>query len=238
MRGRLRFFAGRNQMDIENLGPAVIDQLVEKGLVRHFADLYTLKKEQLASLERMGEKSSENLIIGIEAGKGRGLARLLAALGIRHVGGRAAEVLAQHFGDVDAIAAASVEELTAIDEIGPVIAESIHRFFVADAGRDAIGRLKDAGVKMTAELRRAAGGQPLAGMTVVVTGTLEGFSRSEAEQAVKAAGGRVASSVSKSTAFVVVGQSPGSKAEKARTLGVETIDEAEFLRRLGRTSVK
>jgi len=237
LRERLKFFAGRGQMDIENLGPAVIDQLVGRGLVRHFADLYRLRPEQLVELERMGRKSSENLIRAIEASKHRGLARLLAGLGIRHVGGRAAEVLAERFGDLDAVAAASIEELTDIDEIGPVIAESIRRFFDSDAGRGAVRRLKDVGVKMTAEMTAApAGGAgPLEGKTVVVTGTLDHFSRKEAEDAIRAAGGRAAAGVSKNTDFVVVGASPGSKADKARALGVEIIDEAEFRRRIGRT---
>jgi len=235
LRERIEFFAGRGQMDIENLGPAVIDQLVGRGLVRHFADLYGLTKDQLVELERMGDKSSQNLIEAIEASKRRGLVRVLAGLGIRHVGGTAAQALADHFGDMDAIAGASAEELTAVEDIGPIIAESVRQFFTSPAGRDAVARLKAAGVKMTADRTAATVRElPLAGKTVVITGTLGGFSRSQAEQAVKDAGGRAASSVSKKTDFVVVGESPGSKAEKARTLGVEIIDEREFLRRLGR----
>jgi len=149
------------------------------------------------------------------------------------VGGRAAEVLAEHFGDVDKIASAPVEELTEVNEIGPVIAQSVHDFFHSPSGREMIERLKAVGVKMTAERIAPAGPQPLAGKTVVVTGTLQTLSRSEAEAAVKAAGGKAASSVSKSTAFVVVGDSPGSKADKARQLGVEVLDEQEFLKRIG-----
>jgi len=238
IRERLEFFAGRGQMDIENLGPAVIDQLVSRGLVKHFADLYRLTKEQLVDLERMADKSSENLLAAIERSKGRGLARLLAGIGIRHVGNRAAENLAEHFGDIDAIAAADVEQLAEVAEIGPIIAESIHQFFASRQGREAIERLKAVGVKMTAEKRpaAAAGPLPLDGKTVVVTGSLEKFSRAEAEQAIKDAGGKAASSVSSKTDFVVVGDSPGSKADKARMLGIETIDEAEFLRRLGRAN--
>jgi len=233
LRERLKFYAGRNQMDIENLGPAVIDQLLDTGLVSHFADLYSLKKEDLVALERMGEKSSENLLAAIEAGKTRGLSRLIAGLGIRHVGGRVADVLAAQFGDIDAISAASVEQLTEIDEIGPVIAESIHGFFGGEAGADTIRRLKDAGVRMTAPKQAAgAGEEPLAGRTVVVTGTLAGFSRSQAQAAIKAAGGHVTSSVSSKTDFVVIGENPGAKADKARRLGVEIIDETEFKRRL------
>ena len=236
IRERLKFFAGRNQMDIENLGPAIVDQLVERGLVRHFADLYALRTEDLVGLERMGDKSSENLLAAIEASKSRGPSPLLAALGIRHVGGRVAEVLAGHFGGVDAVAAAGEQELTEIDEIGPVIAASVHQFFHGDAGRGLVRRLKQAGLDMTGPKRRPpAGGQagPLAGKTVVVTGSLANFSRKEAKDAIKAAGGRAASSVSAKTDFVVGGESPGAKADKARSLGVEVIDEAEFVRRLG-----
>ena len=249
IRERLRFFAARDQMDIETLGPAIIDQLVDKGKVNHFADLYLLKKEDLLGLEKeyvrsegqakdrkpatMQEKSAGKLVEAIAASKHRGLTRLLAALGIRHVGGRASEVLAEHFGGVDKIAAAPVEELTEVNEIGPVIAQSVYDFFHSPSGIEMIERLKAVGVKMTAERSAPAGPQPLAGKTVVVTGTLETLSRSEAEAAIKAAGGKTASSVSKNTAFVVVGDSPGSKADKARQLGVEIVDEKEFLKRLG-----
>jgi len=247
LRERLRFFAGRGQMDIETLGPAVVDRLVEGGLVKHFADLYRLKPDDLVGMEmsrhtredgkevisRMQEKMAANLLKAIEASKDRGLARVLAGLGIRHVGGRAADVLAEHFGDVDALAAATVEQLTEIHEIGPVIAESVHRFFHDRAGKDTIKRLKSASVKLTAPKRKAGAAQPLAGKTVVVTGSLKGFSRKEAEDAVKSAGGRAAASVSKNTDFVVAGESPGAKADKAKKLGVEIIDEAQFVRRLG-----
>jgi len=237
IRERLEFYAGRGQMDIENLGPAVIDQLVSRGLVKHFADLYLLTREQLVDLDRMAEKSSQNLLASIKQSKGQGLARLLAGIGIRHVGNRAAEDLAEHFGDIDTLAAAEAEQLTEVADIGPVIAESVRAFFTSQHGGEAIARLKAVGVKMTVERKPSAaeGELPLEGKTVVVTGTLGGLSRTEAEQAVKAAGGNAVKSVSKNTDFVVVGESPGSKADKARSLGIETIDEAEFLRRLGRT---
>ncbi len=237
IRERLRFFAGRDQMDIDTLGPAVIDQLVTRGLVKHFADIYALRKEEIAGLERMGEKSAENLLAAIEESKSRGPARLLAAMGIRHVGGRVAEVLIGHYEGIDALAAASQEELTEIDEVGPVIAATVCEFFASDAGRETIARLKNAGVKMSVEKRRQAdeANLPLVGKTVVVTGTLEGFSRREAQDAIKMAGGKVASSVSKKTDFVVAGDNPGSKAKTARELGVETIDCQEFLKRIGRS---
>ena len=168
------------------------------------------------------------------ASKDRGLERLLPGLGIRHVGGRVADVLTGHFRDIDRIAQASVEELTAVPEIGPVIAESVYAFFHSEAGRQAVDRLRQAGVKIASQAPAQAGPQPLAGKTVVVTGTLEKLSREEAEAAIQAAGGRATSSVSGKTSFVVVGADAGSKADKARKLGVETIDEGEFLRRLGR----
>lgn len=234
IRERLRFFAARDQMDIENLGPAVIDQLVDRNMVNHFADLYTLKADEIAKLERMGEKSAANLVAAIEKSKARPAQNVLAAMGIRHVGGRVAEVLVDHFGSIPAIAAAGEEDLTAAEDIGPVIAASVREFFDSPAGREAMQRLADVGLKMEAPKRAKAADLPLAGKSVVVTGTLEGFSRKEAEDAIKAAGGKSASSVSKNTAFVVVGADPGSKADKARQLGVEIIDEAEFARRLGR----
>ncbi len=236
LKERLIFFAGRGQMDIENLGPALVDQLLDSGLVRNFADLYELKQSQLAGLERMAEKSSGNVVEAIQASKSQGLIRLLRAFGIRHVGARAAEVLAGKFGGIDGIASASVEQLTEIDEIGPVIAESVHQFFRSDPGRQTIDRLKAVGVVMTAKLTAQAGEGLLAGKTVVVTGTLESMSRSEALDAIKIAGGKATSSVSAKTDFVVAGPGAGSKAAKAQALGVELIDEAEFLRRLGRSS--
>ncbi len=237
IRERLEFYAGRNQMDIEGLGPAVVDQLVSKGLVEHLGDLYSLRNDQLITLERMGERSAKNLLEAIEASKKRGLERLIAALGVRHVGHRAAEVLSQRFGNIESLAKARAEGLTKVDEIGPVIAESIHSFLHSDAGGEVLRRLKAAGVSMSAsEPAPAAGGKrPLIGMTVVVTGILEFFTRNAAAAAIKAAGGFTASSVSIKTDFVVVGASAGSKADKARKLGVEIIDEAELLKRLGKT---
>ncbi|MDP6045900.1 MAG: NAD-dependent DNA ligase LigA [Phycisphaerae bacterium] len=234
-RERLGFFAGRDQMDIENLGPAVVDQLVDSGLVTHFAELYGLEAEKLVALERMGEKSAANLLKAIETSKSRGLARVLAALGIRHTGGRASGILTGAFGDVDAIAAASIEELTAIDEIGPTIAQSVYDFFNSPVGRETISSLKSAGVQMTGAAAEAPaeGSAALAGKKIVVTGTLDGFSRREAKEAIETAGGRASSSVSSKTDFVVAGASPGSKVTKAQGLGVEVIDEEEFKRRLG-----
>ena len=190
----------------------------------------------------MGEKSAANLVQTIRTSKDRGLARVLAGLGVRHVGGRVAEVLAGHFKDIDAVMAASADELTAVPEIGPVIAQSICGFFRSPAGIEVITRLRQAGVKLSAVLPDVPGdgaiGLPLAGKTVVVTGTLANFSRSAAEGAIKSAGGRATSSVSASTSFVVAGETPGSKVDRARTLNVEVIDEAEFIRRLGGQGTK
>jgi len=233
LKQRLQFFAGRGQMDVENLGPAIVDQLVDSGLVKHFADLYRLAKPQLLGLERMGEKSATALLANIQASKDRGMERLLAGLGIRHVGGRASQVLTEHFGGIDELAKAAQEELSAVHEIGPVIAASIYQFFHATQGREMIRQLKEVGVKMTADrARRAPVKTPLAGKSVVVTGTLANYTRSQIEQKIKGAGGRVSSSVSKATDFVLVGADPGSKADKAKALGVRTLSQQELERML------
>lgn len=246
IRQRLEFFAGRDQMDIDGLGPSAVDQLVTAGAVRNFADLYRLDLGKLADVGGMfvtkdsenkiikeTTKTASNLLAAIEASKGRRLARVLAGLGIRHVGGRAATVLASHFGSVDALAAASLEELTAVGEIGPVIAQSVYNFFHSEAGRETIEHLRQVGVDMTEPANAQAATGPLLGKNIVVTGSLQGFTRSQAEAAIVQAGGRVTSSVSKNTDFVVAGAEAGSKLDKAQKLGVEVIDEAEFVRRLG-----
>jgi DNA ligase (NAD+) len=251
-REHLKFFAGRNQMDIDGLGEAVVDRLIEEGLVTHFADLYHLQAGQIVGLKmgehvnekgtvvehRLQEKSAANLLAGIEASKSRGMARVLASLGVEHVGGRASQLLAKAFPDIDTLSQAGQPELTAIDEVGPTIAGSLRAFFDSPGGRDTIGRLREAGVDLTSHQYRQGdqgdtpGARPMEGLSIVVTGTLEGFSRKEAKDAIEAAGGRAASSVSGKTSFVVAGESPGSKLDKARRLGVEVIDEVEFARRL------
>ena len=226
---RLGFFAGRGQMDIEGLGEALVEQLVDTGLVRHFGDLYRLKKDQLVELERMGEKSAENLVNGIAQSKGRGLARLLAGLGIRHVGGRVAELLADHFGDIDKLAAAGEEEISQVEGIGPVIASAVRQFFASPRARELIRDLKTVGVKTAVQrAARPAGPLPLEGKSVVVTGTLEHYSRTEIEETIRRCGGKATSSVSQNTDFVLVGEDPGSKADKARQLGVKIVTEKEF----------
>lgn len=231
LKERLRYFAGRGQMDIERLGVSLIEQLVDRGLVQGFADLYRLRKEDLAALQRMGEKSAQNVLDGIEDSKTRPLWRFLAALGIRHVGGQSAQVLAEHFGSLAALREASREELEAIDQIGPVMAESIYGYLHEPRHQAVIDDLLAAGVQPQAEAARARTGA-FSGKTVVVTGSLEHFSRQQAQQAIKDAGGKASSSVSKKTDFVVAGAEPGSKLDKARELGVAVIDERQFMEML------
>ena len=236
LRESIIFYAGRNQMNIDTLGPEIVEQLIEAGLISHIVDLYHLRLEQIIPLEGFAEVSARNLLRGIEDSKTCGLSRLLAGLGIRHVGGRAAGILAQRYRNIDNITAADVNELTGIREIGEKIAASIFDYFHSEQTRQTVRKLKAAGVQTTVTKaeRTPPADQPLAGKTVVVTGTLEGFSRQEAKDAIAAAGGHATSSISKSTDFLVVGADPGAKVEKAQTLGVEIIDEAEFLRRLGK----
>ena len=232
VRGSILHFASRGAMDIRGLGAALVEQLVEKGLVSDYADLYALGRDELAGLERMGEKSADNLLAQIEESKRRPFARVLHALGIRHVGARVAQVLADSFGDADELAAASEEELAAIEEIGPVIAASIRGFFHSPRNAEVVSKLRRAGVN----LRAARGGRrrtALSGKTVVLTGALERRTRDEAAAAVVEAGGRVTSSVSSKTDLVVAGRDPGSKLKRARELGVRVIDEEELDRLLG-----
>jgi len=235
LKERLRYFAGRNAMDVEGLGDKLVDQLVNDGLVKSYGDLYGLTLEQLAGLERMGQKSSEKLLAGIEASKSRGLARLLNALAIRHVGARLAAVLAENFGSIDALAAVSEEELSEVNEVGPVIAKSVYEYLHGDYGRDTIAELKRQGVNMEAPItvKKSASGV-LAGKTLVVTGTLARYARDEIEELIAQLGGRAASSVSKKTDYVVAGEKAGSKLEKAQALGVAVISEDEFDKLIGK----
>jgi len=234
LKERIRFFAGRNAMDIEGLGDKLVDQLVEKGLVRSYADLYRLTLEPLAGLERMGKKSSENLLAGIAASKDRGLARLLAALSIRHVGARVAAVLAENFRDLSELEQADVERLSQINEIGEIIAQSVYDFLHGDHGRAVIDDLRGVGVNMESKAKPAdAAAGPLAGKTFVVTGTLAKYGRDEIESLIAQLGGRATSSVSKNTDYVLAGEKAGSKLDKAKKLGVTVIDEAEFERMIG-----
>jgi DNA ligase (NAD+) len=228
LKERLRYFAGRGQMDIEHLGPALIDQLIENGLVKNFADLYRLEESQLAGLERMAQKSAANVIATISESKTRPLWRLVAALGIRHIGGQSAQILAEHFGSLSALMEAQEEELADIDQIGPTMAKSIREYFSDPENRSVIDQLMQAGMKPEPPEKRRL--TALAGKTFVVTGTLEHFTRQQAEQAIRQAGAKTSSSVSKKTGFVLAGENPGSKLDKAKKLGVEIIDEKQFKR--------
>lgn len=227
LKERLLHFGSRRAMDIEHLGEKVVDQLVDRGLVKDFADLYHLEVETLATLERLAKKSATNLYEAIQGSKGRGLARLLFALGIRHVGEHAASLLAQHYGSMEKLLTATEEELAGIYGIGPRIAASVAEFLAQKENRRVIKRLQDVGVKMT-EVTAPAMKKILAGKTFVLTGALAGFSRDEARAAITRLGGRVTSSVSKKTDYVVAGTDPGSKYDDARRLGVPILDEAAF----------
>jgi DNA ligase (NAD+) len=225
---RLLYFASRSAMDIEGLGEKLVDQLVSGGLVQDFADLYALTVEQLTQLERMGQKSAEKLVANIEASKSRGLARLLNALSMRHVGARVAATLASHFGTVDELLASSEQTLSEVEDVGPVIAASVYHFLHGEHGQRAIRRLREAGVDMTAPKKPSAAAGPLAGKTIVVTGALERYSREEIEALIEQHGGRAGSSVSKKTSYLVAGAEAGSKLAKAQQRGVPVISETEF----------
>ncbi|HEX7121003.1 MAG TPA: NAD-dependent DNA ligase LigA [Gemmatimonadaceae bacterium] len=225
-------FASRGAMDIRGLGESRVQQLVEAGLVRDPADLYEITPEQLQALEGFAAKSAHQLVDAIAASKKQPLSRLLFALGIRHVGAGAAELLARHFGTLDALMAADEQTIANVHGIGDTIAHSVAAYFRDPAARRLIERLRVMGLTFSEPLTAPAGGA-LRGATVVITGTLPTLSRQQAIQLIEQQGGRVTDSVSKKTSFVVAGESPGSKLEKARTLGVEVIDEAELMRRLG-----
>ncbi len=222
----LLHYGSRRAMDIEHLGEAVADQLVDRGLVRDFAELYALGVDQLADLDRLAEKSATNLHTAIQASKSRGLARLLFALGIRYVGENVARILAMEFGSMAKVIGATEDALAAVHGIGPRIAGSVALFFQQEENRRLVTALQAAGVAM--EERASSGPKPLLGKTFVLTGTLGSMTRDEAKEAIQRLGGRVSSSVSQKTSYVVVGADPGSKAADARRLGVPILNEAEF----------
>jgi DNA ligase (NAD+) len=230
LKERLEYFVGKGQMDIDKLGPALIEQLVETKLVKTFADIYTLRFDQIVQLDRMADKSAANVADSIEKSRTRPLWRLIAALGIRNVGGQSAQILADEFGSLDKLMDATAEELTAIDQIGPIMAESIHDYLHDDDNVKVIEAMLAAGVKPTAPKEKAS--SVLEGMTIVVTGTLKNHTRQQIEQMIKDHGGKTSSSVSKKTSLLVAGENAGSKLEKAQKLGVEIIDEAEFIKRI------
>src|SRR6185503_576775 len=231
-------FASRGALDIEGLGWKTVDWLADAGLVKDPADLYHLRAEDLVQLEGMGEKSAANLLEGIERSKKAPLDRLLHAIGIRHVGARIAQILAEHFGSLDAIAAAGEEALMEAETIGPEIASSVAGFFSSKQGRRFIEKLHEAGVRPPASApRRAATTGPLAGKTFVLTGALEEFTREDAARLIQEAGGKVTSSVSSKTDAVVAGSDPGSKLDKAQALGVEIWDESRLKSALKKAGV-
>jgi len=230
LKERIRHFASRRAMDIEGLGEKLTDQLVDKGLVKNVSDIYYLTKDEIAGLDRMAEKSAGNIIDAIEISKERELSRVIFALGIRHVGEQLGKILARSFGSIEALMSAGVEDLTAVETVGPEIAQSVVKFFNQKDNIREIKRLREAGVKFPPAVHKKEG--KLAGKVFVLTGTLNSFTRDEAKVRIESLGGHVTSAVSKNTDFVVAGEDPGSKARKAKELGIKVINEDEFLKML------
>src|SRR5437763_1516158 len=234
----LEHCVGRGAMDIDGIGEQLARQLMLAGLVQDGADLYRLheKRDDLLKLERMGEKSVDYVLKSIDASKNRPLAQVIFALGIRHVGFEVASILANHFGSMDAVMDATTEQIDDIPGIGLKIAESVREFFALPENRAVVEKLRAAGVNLREESGGAREG-PLSGLTFVITGRLEHFSRDAAERLVKRNGGNVASSVSKKTSFVVAGEEPGSKLAKAQQVGTEVLDEDAFIALLGERGI-
>jgi DNA ligase (NAD+) len=230
-RERMIHFVGRNQMDIDALGEKTIHQLADAGLLRNLGDIYRLKdkRDALLELERMGEKKVDNLIEGVEESKERGLTRVLAGLTIRHIGQGGAKRLAQHFGDMDALITATEEDIAAIEDVGPITAASVRQFLDNPAGQHVIAELKAAGVQLTEEKVEIAADSPFAGKTIVITGTLESYGRSDLKKILEGLGAKVSGSVSKNTDLLIAGEKAGSKLTKAQDLGVEVWNESELL---------
>ena len=242
-REKLIWYAARGQMDIDGLGVKLVDQLLAAELVSHFADLYALTVDDLAPLERMAEKSAQNVVASIEASKSRGLARVLAALGIWNVGAVTARTLATHYPDIAALQAASIDNLQQVPDVGPIVAESLHHYLHSDTGRETVRRLTHAGIDLTsdsyappthAKTRSEAAHPAFDGKTVVITGTLESFSRDELSEKLRTLGAKVTGSVSKNTDLVIAGDKAGSKLAKAKSLGVQVWDEQRLLAELQR----
>ena len=227
LKERIKHFASRQAMDIEGMGEAVVAQLVDKKLVEDYGDIYYLKHDEVKGLERMADKSASNLIDAIVKSKANSLNRLIFGLGIRHVGVRAAWILAARFGSLERIVSLDIEELEKINEIGPIMAKSIHVFFRSKENKKVMEKLKKAGVNTSSSLK-AQGSKVLDGKSVVITGSLESFTREAIEELIRTHGGNASSSVSKKTDFLVAGKDPGSKLDKAKKLGVKIINEHEF----------
>ncbi len=225
---RIIYFASRNAMDIEGFGPALIEQLVDKRIIKDYADIYSLKLDDLIPLERMGEKSAQNLIDAIEESKNRDLRFLICALGIQHIGTHAAGVLAKHFGTLEKLMNSSIEELEDLFEIGTIMAKSIVDFFSNSNTIDVINKLKSSGVNLSNIHKEAETFSTIEDKSFVVTGTMNGYTRKEIEEKIKTLGGRVSSSVSSKTDFLIAGESPGSKLKKAQELGTAILDKTEF----------
>lgn len=228
LKEKLKYFVGRGQMDIENLGTSLIGQLVDTTMVKNFADLYELKFDRLAELERMAEKSAKNVLDAIEKSKHQPLWRFVTALGIRHIGNQSAQVLAQHFGSLDKLMASDIETLAAIDQIGPKMAESVYNYFRSQENLTIIDQMLKAGVNPTQDTTERS--DKLAGKTIVLTGTIENISRQQIKEKITLAGGKATSTVSKNTDFLLAGKNPGTKLDKAQQLGVEVINQQQFLK--------
>jgi DNA ligase (NAD+) len=230
LKERLRFFATRRAMDIEGLGPALIDQLVDLNIVKSLPDLYDLEAAQIAKLERMGEKSAQNIVESIHSSRERGLTRILTALGIRHVGEHNARLLAQDFGYIHSLMAASEERLALIPGVGPIVAESVYRFFHSSAGIRTIQELENHGVNLTEPLEEKPESHrsTIEGKSFVITGTMARLSRAQMEELIHRQGGKTSSAVSRRTDYIVAGDNPGSKLDKARELGISILSEEEF----------
>jgi DNA ligase (NAD+) len=233
----LEHFVSRGAMDIDGVGEALCFQLMEAGLVKDAGDLYFLKKEDLLDLERMGDKSAQRVLDSIDKSRSRPLSRLLFGLGIRHIGSETAALLAEHFGSIEALTDATPAEIEAIPSIGPVVAASVHEYFQRRASRQLVEKLQKGGVQMKADKLPVREG-PLTGQTFVITGTLAGLTRPEAEAKIRELGGQATSSVTKSTTHLVVGDSPGSKVVKAEKYGTEILSDADFVKLLAKHGVK
>jgi DNA ligase (NAD+) len=232
LKENIAHFASREAMNIDGMGPSLVERLIQSRLVHDPGDLYSLTNEDLETIERMGEKSASNIVAAIDRSKDAALGRLIYALGIRHVGERTAQVLAQHFGSIEAIETASVEDLAAVPDVGPVVARSIRKFFDQEQNKQVIEKLRAAGINPRAA-RVTAENAEVAEKTFVFTGALDTMTRDDAEEIVTRLGGKPSSSVSKKTDFVVAGEKAGSKLDKARELGVAVISEEEFRKMAG-----